>query len=73
MNVICTKSVIMEDSKEHVFTEGKTYKIYSSTYEDGYDIYPCIKAKNDRRNRHVILTKDLKAEDFFEKHFKLTV
>jgi hypothetical protein len=67
----CKEDVIM-DTGEIAFTEGETYRIYESTYKDGWDVFNCIKAKNNQSKRHIIMSGKL-GHAFFEKHFRLTV
>ncbi|MDC0764185.1 hypothetical protein POF51_26040 [Brevibacillus sp. AG] len=69
MNLICKEDVIM-NTGETAFTKGKEYKGYKSTYKDGYNVFPVIKAKNDMGKSHIIRDSTSSELDvFFETHF----
>lgn len=64
----CVKTVIMFDG-EQCFTEGKVYRTYPYTYQEGWETFKKVTcAKNDQNKRHIII--DLN-DDFFNTHFRV--
>lgn len=63
----CIKEVIMVDGAK-TFTEGKIYRTYPYTYQEGWNTLKKVTcAKNDQNERHILDG----VEGFFDTHFKV--